>query len=350
MYLNKYSRLIGLFCVGLLILSSLPFQYRIEKSRNDFDIIERSLFLSSSVLKKLSLGYDLVVADLYWIRALQYFSNTKDYYGKPEQLYQYFDIITDLDPKFVNAYRFGGSFLAERPPIGFYEVELGTKLFEKGRKNNPDNFRLIIEEAFVYYIYTNDYEKASELFNLASEKVSSEVRRSSLKGMAALSLSKSGNLELSEKIWKYIYNTTTNEARKEFALNNIKELRTLQIENKLSAALKQYYADNNKIPGSLTILLEQGYIKNIPVDPIGGEFVILADVIAVRSDKLAENEYTYAKQLLNSRSDKFRRRHGRFAYSIEELRLFVEQSPLHDFPEHPYGKTFKYNSENGKIE
>ena len=105
--LNKYFCYIGILLIFLLITATLPFQYRIEKSSNKFDIIENSLILSSSVLKRISLGYELVFADIYWMRALQYFSNTKNYYGKAEQLYKYFDVITDLDPKFINAYRFG---------------------------------------------------------------------------------------------------------------------------------------------------------------------------------------------------------------------------------------------------
>jgi tetratricopeptide (TPR) repeat protein len=349
MYFKKYSWQIGLLTIALLILLSLPFQYKIEQSRNDFDIIEQSLYLSSSALKKMSLGYELIIADIYWIRALQYFTNTKNYYGKSEKLYKYFDIITDLDPKFVNAYRFGGSFLAEKHPIGLYEIELGTKLFEKGRKNNPDNFRLIIEEAFVYYLYTNDYKKASDLFNEASEKVTSENRKASLKGMAALALSKSGNLELSEKIWNYIYRTSTNEARKKFALSNIIELRTKQIEIKLSNALKRFYADHNIIPDTLTDLLDKEYINQIPSDPTGGEFVIIENIVAVKSDKLTKTKYNDAVRMLNAKSYRFRRITGRYADNLEELRTFIEQTPLHDYPEHPYGKSFVYDPTSGKI-
>ena len=73
-------------------------------------------------------------------------------------------------------------------------------MFDKGRRNNPENHRIVLDEAFIYFIYTKDYEKASELFNEASEIVSSENRKSSLKGMAALALSKAGNIELSKKI------------------------------------------------------------------------------------------------------------------------------------------------------
>jgi len=348
MYYKKYSGLIGLVIIFFLIMLSLPFQYRIEKSNDNFDIIEQSLLVSSSSLKKMSLGYDAFVADIYWIRALQYFTNTKDFYEKAEQLYKYFDIITDLDPKFVNAYRFGGSFLAEKYPIGLSEIELGIKLFDKGRRNNPENYRIVLDEAFVYFIYTKDYEKASELFNEASEIISSENRKSSLKGMAALALSKAGNIELSKKIWTYIYKTSTNESRKKFALGNIKELRTMEIENKLTQDLNRYYSDKGFFPENIDALLEYSNFSTIPEDTIGGEFIILENN-TVRNKKLADNKYKYALGLLNARIYRYRRLYDRFPKSLEELRSFVELSPLIDFPEHPYGKDYEYDATTGKI-
>jgi len=347
--LNKYFSYIGIFIIFLLILATLPFQYRIENSRKDYNIIEQSLYLSSSALKRISLGYELVVADIYWIRALQYFSNTKNYYGKAEQLYKYFDIITDLDPKFINAYRYGGSFLADTAPIGLSEVELGLDLFEKGRKNNPNNFRLILDEAFIYYLYTNDYKKASELFNKAADNVTSELRKTSLKGMAALALTKSGNLELSSQIWTYIYKTSTDEARKEFALNNLKELKTIQIEKALTKALKNYYADTKMIPVNLVVLVNQGYISKIPSDPLGSHFIILDNILEVKSSKLAANKYEYAVNMLNALSNRFRRLYGRYPKDLDELKFYVSNSPLHDYPENPYGKEYHYNNINGTI-
>ena len=147
---------IGLAVVVLLIVVSIPIQLKIESIRGDENIITKSLYINSSTLKRLSLGYEELIADIYWIRALQYFSNTKSINIDPSELYKYFDIITDLDPNFVNAYRFGGSFLADKRPMGLGEIELGVKLFDKARGNNPENFRIQLEEAFIYFLYTED--------------------------------------------------------------------------------------------------------------------------------------------------------------------------------------------------
>ena len=238
--------------VFTLIAISVPFQKGIDNLRGRFRSIEETLYFTSSTLKRLSLGYKELLADIYWMRAIQYFGGRRFEEKNPELLYHYFDILTDLDPKFVNAYRFGGSFLSEPPPFGLGDIEKGSMLFDKGRKNNPENFRIPLEEAFIYYLYVKDYDKAAELFNEASEKPSlSDVRRATIKGMAASAQSKGGNRELSRAIWKIIYETTTNEKRREFALKNIKVLDTMDTEDRLTEALREYIGRYNQIPTSL---------------------------------------------------------------------------------------------------
>ncbi|MGH7885944.1 MAG: hypothetical protein ACRENO_09650, partial [Thermodesulfobacteriota bacterium] len=120
--LNKLLNkpLLVLTVITILILASIPFQKKIDSQRNKFRSIEETLYLSSSTLKKVSLGFNELLSDIYWFRAIQYFgTNEVNFVNKDaELLLHYFDIITDLDPKFVNAYRFGGTFLAEPAPQG----------------------------------------------------------------------------------------------------------------------------------------------------------------------------------------------------------------------------------------
>src|SRR3990167_7813388 len=94
--------LIALVILAALVSVSIPFQIRIDDIRGRFRSVEGSLYISSSSLKKLSLGYNELLADIYWIRALQYFCSKKPNEQNPDLLYHYFDIITDLDPKFVH--------------------------------------------------------------------------------------------------------------------------------------------------------------------------------------------------------------------------------------------------------
>ena len=121
----KIKSLLLFVVIFLLIILSIPIQESIDSKRNKFRSIEETIYLNSSALKRISLGFDEFLADIYWFRALQYFGDFEGSLSSKSSdlLLNYFNIITDLDPKFINAYRFGGSFLAEPIPLGLGDLE-----------------------------------------------------------------------------------------------------------------------------------------------------------------------------------------------------------------------------------
>jgi len=341
---------LGLTLVFILIVISVPFQKRIDDIRGKFRSIEETLYLSSSTLKKISLGYKELVADIYWLRALQYFGGKNFSNQNSELLYKYFDILTDLDSKFVNAYRFGGTFLAEPPPMGLGDIEKGAMLFDKGRANNPDNFRIPFEQAFIYYIYVKDYERAADLFYEASAKPGlSPFRRASIRGMAASSHNYGGNRELSKKIWREIYENTTNEKRKNFARKNLEELRTMDIEDSLTDILREYIKAHKREPKSLDVLKQAGLIKEIPTEPLGGRFIIASKLSAVKSSTLVDKKLDENLRFLSTRIQRFKRFKERYPNDLGELKNFIEENFTLKFPSHPLGEEYVYNPETGVI-
>jgi hypothetical protein len=340
----------GIILVILLIVASVPFQRRIDNIRGRFRSIKETLYFSSSTLRKLSLGYDDLLADIYWLRALQYFGGKRFDETDPALLYKYFDILTDLDPKFVNAYRYGGTFLAEPQPFGLGDVANGMKLFDKGRMNNPDNFRIPLEQGFFYYLNLKDYKRAYELFKEASDKPGlSDLRRSYLKGMAASALGKGGNRDLSRRIWEYIYENAPDEGRKNFALLNIKELNTMDMEDALTGALRRYLDQYNKFPLNLEELKTRGLIKEIPEEPLGGEFVIVKKLKEVKSSTFIDQKLRVNPAYLTSRAYKFKNLFGRFPKDLGELRRFIKERTTGDFPPHPLGDEYTYNPDTGIV-
>ena len=333
----------------LLIIISVPFQIKIDDMRGKFRSVEDSLYLSSSTLKKISLGYDELLADIYWMRALQYFGSSSPEEQNPELLFHYFDIITDLDPQFVNAYRYGGTFLAEPPPYGLGDTRKGIELFEKGREHNPDNYHLPLEEGFVYYFYPKDYEKAADLFREASEKPGvSPLKKASMKGMAA-SHAKGGNIELSKKIWEIIYETSPSEGRRDFALRNIEEIDTMAMEDQLTEALREYKTTYKKIPDSPEDLVKAGIINRIPEPPVGGEFVIAPGIESVKNTELADRQIEQDLSFLNTKSARYKTRYGEYPRNMEDLRVYIQQETTGDFPAHPLGEEYILDSETGKV-
>lgn len=342
--------LMGLALIFVLIAVSIPFQQRIDNIRGKFRSIEETLYLSSSMLKKISIGYKELVADIYWLRALQYFGGKKYENQSPDLLYKYFDILTDLDPKFVNAYRFGGTFLAEPPPFGLGDVEKGTMLLDKGRENNPNNFRIPLEEAFIYYLYPKDYERAAQLFYEASAKHGlSPFRRASIKGMAASAHNYGGNRDLSKKVWREIYDNTSNEKRRNFALRNLEELNTMDTEDRLTEALREYIKRYNEEPKSLEALREAGIIKQIPDDRLGGKFIITSKLVAVKSSTLVDQQLKTNLRFLAARIQRFKKFYDRYPKNLGELKNFIEENFTSKFPPHPLGEDYVYNPETGVI-
>lgn len=340
----------GVILMILLIVASVPFQRRIDNIRGKFRSIEETLYFSSSALRRISLGYDDLLADIYWLRALQYLGGRRFEDADSGHLYKYFDILTDLDPKFVNAYRFGGTFLAEPRPLGLGDVANGMKLFDKGRMNNPDDFRIPLEQGFVYYLNLKDYEKASELFGEASDKPGlSDLRRAHLKGMAASALAKGGDRDLSRRIWEYIYQDTPDEGRKNFAMLNIKELDTMDMEDALTGALREYLDQYNKFPSSLEELKSTGIIEEIPEEPLGGEFVIVKKLKEVKSSTFIGQKLRVNPAYLSSKANNFKILFGRFPEDLGELKNFIEERTTGEFPPHPLGDEYTYNPETGIV-
>src|SRR6266852_3130096 len=81
--------------------------------------IEDVLYLKSSTLKRMSLGYTGLVADIYWTRAVQYYGSGHVLgASRYDLLAPLLNITTDLDPKLQVAYEYGSAFLSPPPPAG----------------------------------------------------------------------------------------------------------------------------------------------------------------------------------------------------------------------------------------
>lgn len=354
--LNKFFNkpLLILAVLVVLVIASVPFQKKIDNQRSKFRSIEHSLHLKPSTLKKISIGFDEILSDLYLFRVLQYFGDpdTKMENKNPQLVYNYFDTITELDPMFINAYRFGGTFLGEPHPIGFGDIENAMKLLDKGRENNPDNFRLPLEQAFLYYLHTNNYAKAAELFEIASEKPGVGATRSaSIKGLAANARKRSGDRELSKEIWQYIYETTENEGRKNFALQNLNELNTQDFEDKLTELTLKYENDRATYPSSLKQLKDMGYLKKIPRDHEGEDFLVLKNIKKVRSKTLAKKILDENARFYTAKAKRYNQEYGEYPGNMEELKnYFINTSQFIDYTDHPLGEEYIYDPETGQVD
>src|SRR5208337_3442110 len=101
------ASLLLVFCLG----GSALLMRKIDRIRTGATLEEVLYVPSPKVLKRLSLGYDGLLADVYWTRAVQYFGKKHSEGAmKYALLAPLLEITTTLDPHLVVAYEFGTNF------------------------------------------------------------------------------------------------------------------------------------------------------------------------------------------------------------------------------------------------
>jgi hypothetical protein len=178
---------------------------------------------NGAFLREAALGYEQAAASLAWIRTVQYYGEHTRTDQQFDMLYHMCTVTTDLDPRFEEPYVFGGLVLLTEGK----QPTAGMKLLEKGRTENPDNWRIHFETGFCYYIVWEDYETASHYFTLAAGMPGApeQARR-----FAAWVSYRAGDLRTSLYLWADLADRTTNPELREKAILKVEEL-TLELEN-----------------------------------------------------------------------------------------------------------------------
>ena len=165
-------------CAGipLLFLAIGLLQSRIDAHpRTGIDQQETLLLRSGSLVKKLSLGYNPLLADIYWTRTVQYYGARVGIPGTNfDLLWPLLNITTTLDPKLVVAYRFGSIFLSEPDLAGAGRPDLAVELVKRGIAANPQEWRLDGDLGFLYYWRLRDYPRAAAAYLEASKNPQAE--------------------------------------------------------------------------------------------------------------------------------------------------------------------------------
>ncbi|HKV05300.1 MAG TPA: hypothetical protein VJO53_09365 [Candidatus Acidoferrales bacterium] len=260
-----------------LIFGAIAFlQVKIDaRTRSAAQEKEEVLLRSGSALKKLSLGYDSLLADIYWTRAVQYYG-ARVGTDNPnfDLLWPLLDITTTLDPKLIIAYRFGAIFLSETGNVGANRPDLAVQLIKRGIAENPDQWRLSGDLGFLYYWRLKDYPNAAAAYLEGSKNPNAAPW---LRMMAARVLEKGGSLETSRMVWSDLYESTKDPTIRRRAMMMLVGLKVQEDERDLNELAGQYRKRFGHDPTSTSDLRESGLIGGIPADPAGYPYVFGPD-------------------------------------------------------------------------
>ncbi|HEX3104055.1 MAG TPA: hypothetical protein VHQ22_06365 [Terriglobales bacterium] len=228
--------------------------------------LQEMLYISSpKLLKRLCLGYDGLLADIYWTRAVQYFGGTHSRGGGTYKLlWPLLNITTQLDPHLIPAYEFGGTFLLAKPPEGAGDPAKAIELVQYGTQNNPNDWHLFYDLAFIYYDL-KDYRNSALAFLRGSQLPDAHPF---LKIMAAQMAEHGGDLNTARMMWTATYETTHD---KMIRANAAAHLRVIQVDEDLTGLeplVEKYRARTGRFPESFTEMISAGIIRSIPLDPL----------------------------------------------------------------------------------
>jgi hypothetical protein len=249
------------------------FEERVRQESLPDDAAADILYVQSpTFLTRAALSYDALVADIYWIRAVQYYGRTKvakDEHKNYSLLYPLLDLTTSVDPYFNIAYRFGAIFLSERYPAGAGRPDLAIALLEKGLRAQPAEWHFAEDIGFVHYWSSQDYITAAHWFSRAAAMPNAP---NWLKPLAAVTLAQGGSRDTSRRLWTEIMRNADAKWLQVQGAYRLQQLDAMDGAELMERVVMQYRARTGTWPRTWYDVIRANLLRGIPVDPTGFPF------------------------------------------------------------------------------
>jgi hypothetical protein len=256
----------------LLLVPLIPLtQSRIDASPERGPVRDYWLTLwPGEKVKMLSTTFRGVMADIYWLRTVQYYGGQRAYSAHPnfEPLLPLTDITTTLDPRFEIAYRYGAIFLSEAPPHGAGNPQAGLALLAKGVAQNPDSWRLRWDMGTLEFFSLRDPKRAAATL---LEAATIQGAPFWLETVAAAMLGEGGERDVARQIWKRMQQDTYG-ALKDNATYQLRRLDALDEVEAVQRLVSAFRASRGRTPETLEELRAAGLVAQVPTDPSGVPF------------------------------------------------------------------------------
>ena len=259
--------------------------------------LSEELYVTPQAARRLSLGFNGLAADWYWLRTLQYVGRKVTAHEGPVQiddlgaldlrtLASLLDHATTLDPQFMAAYEYGAVVL---PAV---DVESAVKLINKGIEANPRAWRLRSHLGYIHW-QQGRYAEASAAYRSAAGVPGAPAW---LGVMAAQMSTKGGSRDTSRAIYETMLRTTDDDQVKRLALRRLLQLQSLDERDALRRLLAAHRERNGgrcaSAWGEIMPLLRSTLLRldasGAPVDPSGVPYRLLHDRCDVELGEASE--------------------------------------------------------------
>lgn len=263
--------LMGVLPIFFLVLSVLA-QIRTDRIvAANLDLHEpvHRFILPASVVKYGAFGFQNVLADYYWVTAIQ---DLNKWDRRDEYYPEYFRIMNALDPKFMYPYFFGILTVPSRQnPESLSWI---SEISALGMEVFPENWEIPFYTGMQYHTIGRSNEDAVRYLEIAAKKPS---RPEVVETTYALFLFRSAtDRERSRALFTAIIKTTDNAETKKIAEDRIALLDFIEMVDNASIS---YKGRHGYYPDSLETLAEEGFVRlptdlvkrfRVGIDPVSG--------------------------------------------------------------------------------
>jgi hypothetical protein len=211
--------------------------------------------------KLMSLGFEQVMADWYWVQALQYFTDSAQEVNRFRNLGDFLDVVIGVDPDFEYAYKFAGVAIPyDTGRFRFANTDRAIDFLERGVRRFPGNWELHFYLGFYLLNFRDDPSGAAEQFASAANITGSP---SYLKLFAARLFSVGGELGRARIFTETILAGTSDETERAQLMKRLREIDMEQQLRDLEAAARQFHARWGRWPTPVEATVASG----LPLPP-----------------------------------------------------------------------------------
>jgi tetratricopeptide (TPR) repeat protein len=283
---NDRTRTIALALVVMIgIASAALLVGKLDTLRppDDPNAIDESLYLNGKTARRISLGFNGLAADWYWMRSLQYVGrkvlNHRD--APIDDLSQLnlkllaplLDTATTLDPEFIEPYEYAAIVL---PAI---DVDQAIRITQKGIAANPNAWRLYHHLGYIYW-QQRDYKAASEMYGLGAQVPGAPAWMEAMKAKMAAD---GGSRSTAREIYARMFEQSTDEQVKDMARKRLLQLDSFDRRDVVQKVLAAYQARAGRCANSWKEIEPLLRALGVPLsgagealDPVGTPYILHA--------------------------------------------------------------------------
>lgn len=262
--------------VGLLLVGSIVAERALQAIEREDPLGRKLLYLPSAEMLKLgSLGNPGLVADLFYLWSIQYYAQYK-----PHERFLYldtvYDLITDLDPLYHDAYRVGALILQLPTTDEAQHKEAVIRLFDKGLRHMPENHELAEAAAWDMYIRYRDMDGAIRYLTAAAEIPGAPHRVQRF--LAVWSEKEEGwSFDDALAYWMGVRAEAKSDYDRSVCEKQIYRLHASRDEAMLNPVLGDWMRRNGRCPEGWQALVDAGWLRGVPVDYFGQNYRIVPE-------------------------------------------------------------------------